>query len=137
MRVTLAYGRDGRSVDVPDDTMVVLPTELPGLPDEAEAVSRALAQPLAGSTLAQLAAGARRVVVVFPDLTRPMPNRTVLPPLLHQLEACGLSDVAITLLCATGSHRQASAAETLRTHTSTPYIRSPAPPPRRPAAPPT
>jgi nickel-dependent lactate racemase len=61
--------------------------------------------------LAQLAAGARRVVVVFPDLTRPMPNRTVLPPLLGLLERSGIPDDAVTLLCATGTHRQATPSE--------------------------
>ena len=40
-----------------------------------------------------------------------MPNRTVLPPLLSQLEVCGIPDDAITLLCATGTHRQATPAE--------------------------
>jgi nickel-dependent lactate racemase len=111
VRVTLAYGRDGRVVDLPDDAVVILPTELPGLPDEAGAVGQALTQPQYGPALAQLAAGVERVVVVFPDLTRPMPNRTVLPPLLGELERCGVPDAAITLLCATGTHRQASAAE--------------------------
>jgi lactate racemase len=111
VRVTLAYGRDGLAVDVPEDAVVILPTELPGLPDEAGAVGQALAQPQAGPALAQLAARAERVVVVFPDLTRPMPNRTVLPPLLGQLERAGVPDAAITLLCATGTHRQASADE--------------------------
>jgi len=109
--VSLAYGRTGLAVEVPDDAAVILPTELPGLPDETGAVSRALDEPLAGPSLARLAGGAARVVVVFPDLTRPMPNRTVLPPLLRHLERCGIPDAAITLLCATGSHRQATAAE--------------------------
>jgi nickel-dependent lactate racemase len=109
--VSLAYGRTGLGVEVPDDAAVILPTELPGLPDEPGAVSRALEEPLCGPPLAGLAAGAARVVVVFPDLTRPMPNRTVLPPLLRHLANCGIPDAAITLLCATGSHRQATAAE--------------------------
>ncbi len=52
-----------------------------------------------------------RVAVVFPDLTRPMPNRTVLPPLLAELARAGVPEDRITLLCATGTHRQASAAE--------------------------
>ena len=51
------------------------------------------------------------MAVVFPDLTRPMPNRTVLPPLLAELERAGVPDERITLLCATGTHRQATAAE--------------------------
>ncbi len=51
------------------------------------------------------------MAVVFPDLTRPMPNRTVLPPLLDELARAGVPDARVTLLCATGTHRQATAAE--------------------------
>ena len=61
--------------------------------------------------MAELVSGAPQVVVVFPDLTRPMPNRTVLPPLLAALERAGVRDDRITLLCATGTHRQATEAE--------------------------
>jgi lactate racemase len=111
VEVTLAYGRHGLAVEVPEDAVVILPTELPGLPDEQAAVSRALREPLSGPPLALLAVGAERVVVVFPDLTRPMPNRTVLPPVLRELERCGVPDAAIALLCATGTHRQASQTE--------------------------
>ena len=66
---------------------------------------------MGGRPLGELAAGADRVAVVFPDLTRPMPNRTVLPPLLAELARCGVPDERITLLCATGTHRQATVAE--------------------------
>jgi lactate racemase len=117
--VNLAYGVDGRAIEVPDDASVILPTELAGLADQPGAVSAALAHPLAGPSLAELLNAAvqgdppraPRVAVVFPDLTRPMPNRTVLPPLLEALEQCGVSDGDITLLCATGTHRQATPAE--------------------------
>ena len=111
MQVKLAYGVGGRMVEVPDDATVIVPTELPGLADADAAVSEALDHPLSGSPLAMSAAGAARVVVVFPDLTRPMPNRTVLPPVLRHLERCGIPDDAVTLLCATGTHRQATPAE--------------------------
>jgi nickel-dependent lactate racemase len=109
--VTLAYGVDGRTVDVPDDATVIGPTELDGLADQEGSVERALEHPLSGPSLSRLVEGASRVVVVFPDLTRPMPNRTVLPPLLRLLERCGVPDAAITLLCATGTHRQATVGE--------------------------
>ena len=111
MLVELAYGVEGRSVEVPDDATVIQPVDLPGLADQQGAVRQALEHPLAGPSLAELATGARRVVVVFPDLTRPMPNRTVLPPLLALLEASGVPDAAVTLLCATGTHRQATPGE--------------------------
>jgi nickel-dependent lactate racemase len=109
--VELAYGTQGRRVEVPDDATVIEPADPPGLADQEGAVRRALDRPLAGPSLAQLAAGARRVAVVFPDLTRPMPNRTVLPPLLGLLGRSGVPDAAVTLLCATGTHRQATPSE--------------------------
>ena len=111
MRVELAYGRHGTTVEVPDDAEVIAPVEEPGLEDEAASILAALRRPVLGGSLQDLTDGSERVVVVFPDLTRPMPNRTVLPPLLAELARCGVPDHRITLLCATGTHRQATAAE--------------------------
>jgi len=111
VRVDLAYGRHGSSVEVPDRAQVVEPHDLPALDDEQGAITAALRSPLVGPPLAELVRGAGRVAVVFPDLTRPMPNRTVLPPLLAELERAGVPDERITLLCATGTHRQATAPE--------------------------
>jgi len=127
--VRLAYGRNGIVVRVPDDAVIVTATDLPGLPDEANAVIEALRAPVEGPPLSELVAtaarntarigsardggGARgpRVAVVFPDLTRPMPNRTVLPPLLAELERAGAGPECVELLCATGTHRQATPEE--------------------------
>ena len=111
MRVDLAYGREGTSVEVPESADVILPVDEPALDDEARAIRDALVRPLGGPPLPMLAEGATRVAVVFPDLTRPMPNRTVLPPLLDELARAGVPDERVTLLCATGTHRQATAAE--------------------------
>jgi nickel-dependent lactate racemase len=104
-QVRLAYGTDGLVVDLPADATVVTPTELPALADEAgevrEAVRAALPERLAPGPVA----------VVFPDLTRPFPARTVLPPLLEVLAERDVADDRIRLLCATGTHRQATEAE--------------------------
>ena len=106
--VRLAYGLLAR---VPDDAAVISPTDLPGLPDQAAAVLEALRAPTAGPPLEDLIGPRQRVAVVFPDLTRPMPNRTVLPPLLAELERLGAGPDRVELLCATGTHRQATAQE--------------------------
>jgi nickel-dependent lactate racemase len=111
VRVDLAYGRLGTSVEVPDSADVILPAESPALAEEDAAIRAALRSPVAGRSLRTVVDGARRVAVVFPDLTRPMPNRTVLPPLLDELTRAGVADDRVTLLCATGSHRQATPAE--------------------------
>jgi len=113
--VRLAYGRSGLVARVPDAATVLTPTDPPALADEAGAVADALRAPVSGPPLADLfgaaGPGPVRVAVVFPDLTRPMPNRTVLPPLLAELDRLGAGPGAVTLLCATGTHRQATGPE--------------------------
>jgi nickel-dependent lactate racemase len=111
MRVDLPYGRGVLVAEVPDDAVVVSPADLPGLADQQAAVADALSAPWSGPPLAELVGPTDRVVVVFPDITRPMPNRTVLPPLLEQLELAGAGPDRVDLLCATGTHRPASPAE--------------------------
>jgi nickel-dependent lactate racemase len=108
MRVALAYGRGSIDVEVPDDALVVRPTAVPSLHDEVAAVTEALHRPIAGPPLADFVQPGAVVAVVFPDLTRPMPNRTVLPPLLAELDRLGVPAERIRLLCATGTHRAAS-----------------------------
>ena len=109
--VRLAYGRHGLVARVPDEAAIISPRDLPGCPDEAGAVLDALRAPSYGAPLEDLVSARGRVAVVFPDLTRPMPNRTVLPPLLAELERLGVGPDRVELLCATGTHRQATASE--------------------------
>lgn len=103
-RVQLAYGTDGLTIEVPPTATVLTPAYLPGLDDQPREVEDAVDRALGG-----LAAGP--VAVVFPDLTRPFPHRTVLPPLLAVLRRRGAGPGRVRLLCATGTHRQATGAE--------------------------
>jgi nickel-dependent lactate racemase len=110
MLVTLAYGRDGLAVDFPDDrTTVIEPEFVPGLPDERVALDAALAAPTGTAPLRSLVAADDSVVIVFPDITRAMPNERVLPVLLNQL--AHVPPAQITLLNATGLHRENTPAE--------------------------
>ncbi len=111
MRLSLDYGTTGLEVEVPDDAVVVEPEELAPLADEEGAVFRALVAPVGGRPLGELVGPGDRVAVVFPDVTRPMPNTTVLPPLLAELERLGAGPDRVELLCATGTHRPAGAEE--------------------------
>jgi nickel-dependent lactate racemase len=101
-RVRLAYGTDGLVVEVPSDATVLTPTDLPALSDERASITAAVREALPP----ELADGP--VAVVFPDLTRPFPASTVLPVLLDVLAERGVADDRIRLLCATGTHRQAT-----------------------------
>ena len=111
MRLTLAYGTDGLEVEVPDDAVVVDGEDPPRLADEDRAVRAALHHPPSGRPLGDLVGSTGTVAVVFPDLTRPMPNTTVLPPLLDELARLGAGPERVRILCATGTHRPATAPE--------------------------
>jgi nickel-dependent lactate racemase len=111
MRVTLAYGRRGLSVDLPDETVVIEPLPVPGLTDEEAALVEALRSPEGTPPLRHLVGPGDQVAVVFSDLTRPMPNDRVLPPLLAELEQAGMPDEAVVMINALGTHRPQSGAE--------------------------
>src|SRR3954469_23401394 len=103
MQVELAYGETGLVIDVPDHAQVVLPRDPPAIEKEEAAVRTAVRPWLRGLK--------PPVAVVFPDLTRPFPHKTVLPPLLSELARVGHRRDAVRLMCATGTHRQATDAE--------------------------
>jgi lactate racemase len=113
MKLKLAYGRDGLWVDLPDDmpVTVVAPAPEPGLPDEPAAIKDALRAPIHAPPLHQLVEADDRLAIVFSDLTRPMPNDRVLPPILEELALVGVAEENITLINALGTHRPQTEAE--------------------------
>ncbi|MEN6457360.1 MAG: nickel-dependent lactate racemase [Thermoguttaceae bacterium] len=107
MRIHLDYGRNGLDVDVPDRNLAGVlrcPTSEP-LADPSAAVRRGLERPTGARPLAELARGRRNACVVISDVTRPVPNRVLLPPILETLEAAGIPPREILILVATGLHR--------------------------------
>jgi lactate racemase len=107
MRITLDYGRTGLDVDLPDDRVVgPLAIRLaPPLPDAQGAIAAALRNPVGCPPLAELARGRRNACILVCDITRPVPNRLILPPLLQTLEEQGIARSDILILIATGLHR--------------------------------
>jgi len=71
---------------------------------ERTRVEAALAAPIGGSPLAELARGRRTASIVVDDLARPTRAADVLPTLLDQLERAGVNRSRITVLVATGTH---------------------------------
>jgi len=103
MQVELAYGSEGLAVEVPDGATVVLPREAPGLPNEGAAIRAALRRPVGCPPLRDMVDPDDRLVIVFSDITRPIPNDRVLPVLLRELEHVPCRN--ILLLNALGTHR--------------------------------
>ncbi len=105
MEVSLAYGKTGLQVSLPDgvDVTVVEPTYTPGLSAPPAALREALRDPIASPPLRALVEPADRVGIAFSDITRPTPNHLILPVLLAELDV--VPGVEITLFNSTGTHR--------------------------------
>lgn len=108
MKVTLDYGKTGLDVTLPADRLLAPPLAIrdaPPLADPRAALDEALANPTGTKPLAELARGKQTACVVVCDITRPVPNQLILPPVLRTLEGAGVPRDGITVLVATGLHR--------------------------------
>ena len=108
MKVTLSYGPDGLAFEIPESPRfqgVLKPHEAPVVDNPEAAVLQALLNPVAAKPLGDLAKERKSACVVISDITRPVPNKIILPPLLAEIEKAGIKREAITILIATGIHR--------------------------------
>ena len=107
MKVELLYGRKGITVNVPDDigATVIRKHPMTPLADPLQAVRQALEKPVASPPLSELARNKKNVCILICDITRPVPNGILLPPLIEKLIAAGISKDNILILVATGLHR--------------------------------
>lgn len=111
--IRLRYGDAQQQLELPADRLLdeVRMRDTPGARHPAAVVASALDAPIGGEPLDRLAAGARSVVIVCDDMTRPTPAALLVPEVLARLAAAGVRDEAITFLIATGTHRPMSRAE--------------------------
>ena len=113
MKVEMRYGTGTLPMEIPEANVagVLEIAESVPLPDENGAVREAIARPIASPPLAELAGGRTSACIVISDITRPVPNKVILPPLLEVLEQSGIPREKITILIATGIHRPNDVAE--------------------------
>ena len=105
MRVGLLCGQKKVDLNLPDSVEVLEMREMASLADPVTAVYDALTHPIESPPFKDIALGKKNVCVVISDVTRPVPNKIILPPLLKLLEGTGVKKQDITILIATGMHR--------------------------------
>ena len=107
MRVGMKYGRDLLEVEIPDQNLAGVLTLQKSVPIEQpeRTVWDAIESPIHSAPLATLAKDRTSACVVISDVTRPVPNKLILPPILQTLESSGIPREEITILIATGIHR--------------------------------
>jgi nickel-dependent lactate racemase len=113
MRIKLEYGRTGLVAELPDERVVrtLHYKEAPPLPDPDASLAAVLTRPNGSLPLEQLAQGKKNCCIAICDITRPVPNEIILRPLLAILEAAGILRKEITILIATGLHRESTEEE--------------------------
>jgi nickel-dependent lactate racemase len=114
MKITLDYGKTGLDVTLPDDRLIAPPLAIrpaAPLPDPVGTLETGLKNPSGSKPLAELARGKKTACVVVCDITRPVPNALILPPVLRTIEEAGVPRSGITILVATGLHRPNEGAE--------------------------
>ena len=105
MKVRLDYGPNGLEVEVPERAEVMHMVATTGIEGIDARLDEALRHPIGTAALKTLAAGRRDACIVIADITRPVPNATILPPMLRILQEQGIRRDKITILVGTGLHR--------------------------------
>ena len=103
MRTSLLYGQDDIMIDLPNQALVIEPVDLPGIPNEAEAIKQALQHPIGTPSLGDMVRADQTVAIVISDITRPTPNHVLVPALINMLEHVPLENFVI--INGTGTHR--------------------------------
>lgn len=107
MEIEILYGRKGLTINLPDDIHVTLVRKHPMNPlsRPIQAVEHALQNPVGSPPIGEIAKGKKSACILVCDITRPVPNGTLLPPLIEAIRGAGISDENILILIATGLHR--------------------------------
>ncbi len=111
--VEIAFGRGQLSVSLPDgaEPTVIRKTSLAKLAEPRQAIRQALDHPVAAKPFAALAAGRGSACILICDITRPVPNKLFLRPMIEDLLKGGIPAERISVLVATGLHRPNEGAE--------------------------
>ena len=87
--------------------------KLPAVHDVSQSVSKALKKPLGSPPFDRMAKKGDKVVVIVDDLTRPTPQKEVLPTVLEQLCSNRVSEDDVEVMIGLGTHRPMTDAEIL------------------------
>lgn len=115
MDLRLPYAKDGMTLHLdPALDYEILESSIQQMPKsektQDELVLEAMAHPIGSPKLSELSVGKQNVVIICSDHTRPVPSRHIIPFMLEEIRK-GNPDADITLLIATGFHRETTKEE--------------------------
>ena len=108
MKLEIGFGKKPQTVEIPDENLlgILEPNEVSVRYTGMRAVSDALSNPVGTPKLREIVKSGETVAIITSDITRPLPSRVVLPPLLDELWAAGVKPDDVVVVFALGSHRR-------------------------------
>ncbi len=105
MNTHLLCGKETISLDLPENVLLIENKPAKPLENPEKEILRALRDPIGTPPLSKIAKGRDNACIIISDITRPVPNKLILPPMLKTLEEAGIKKEKIIILIATGMHR--------------------------------
>jgi nickel-dependent lactate racemase len=110
MQIQLPYGSGTIPIEVPDKNLqrVILPKEIIQ-PDRPEVIIKnALYNPIGTDRLSRIATEYDKVAILIDDHTRPCPTKTLLPPVLEELQHANVDDSNVAIIITNALHEPPS-----------------------------
>lgn len=105
--IEILYGKSTLSVAMPAgaEPTVIRKAHLTKLPDQKGAIQSSFDNPIGSPSLSELARSKTSACILICDITRPVPNRLFLRPMVETMVSSGIPLENIVILVATGLHR--------------------------------
>lgn len=113
MKFDVFQGKKTTTLILPDDWEV---TEVPVSPDKSlenpeDRLLELFNAPEDSLPLKDILKPGEQIAICVTDISRPSPDKIILPPLLHEIEKAGIDKKNISIIIGTGSHRDVTVAE--------------------------
>lgn len=107
MKFELKYGKGHVEFEIEENNYMcsLLPNEIEFELKGEEEVKRALENPIETKRLKDIVKPGEKIAIITSDITRPMPSKVVLPPVIHELKMADVQEKDITIVLALGIHR--------------------------------
>ena len=108
MRLTIPFVERSLELEIPAGNLIfdVAPRDVLAVPDFANTIRQALANPIGTPRLMDMVQSGMKVILICDDNTRVTPVRQIIPLLLEELNRAGIPDRDIRIILASGTHRQ-------------------------------
>jgi lactate racemase len=107
-KYSLKYGKEEISFSLIEENVLCEIAAQPVQDEltETEEIIRSLRHPIGTPRISEIVHPGEKICIITSDITRPCPTHLMLPPLMEELIAAGISFSDITLIFALGIHRK-------------------------------